>query len=156
MAQEVFLTAAGLEELNAKLTYLKTVKRPEISERIKVARDFGDISENAEYDTAKNDQAQVEGEIAEIENKLRNVTIIEEGSSSGIVSIGSSVKILNVDTKKEDTYKIVGTTESDPIKKRISNESPVGKALLGGKQGQTVTALSPSGAQIKYKILKID
>jgi len=155
MLSEVFLTAEGYSELEKKLAHLKTVKRAEISERIKVAREFGDISENAEYDAAKNDQAQVEGEIAEIEVKLRNAKIIEENSSTGVVSIGSSVRIVNVETKKEDTYKIVGTTESDPIHKKISNESPVGSALLGAKEGQTVTALTPSGAQVRYKIAKI-
>jgi transcription elongation factor GreA len=157
MTQEVFLTEQGYQELEEKLTFLKTVQRQEISERIKIAREFGDISENAEYDAAKNDQAQIEGEIAEIEVKLRNAKIIEEVSSTEVVSIGCSVKIQNMDVKgkEPEIYKIVGTTESNPLQKRISNESPVGKACIGAKVGQTVTVLSPQGKQIKYKVLEI-
>ena len=153
--QEVFLTPQGLKDLEEKLTYLKTEKRQEVSERIKVAREFGDISENAEYDAAKSEQAEVEGEIAEIEAKLRNAKIIEEVSDVSTVSVGCTVKIRNLDTGKDNVFTIVGTTESNPLENRISNESPVGKALLGGKKGQTVTAVSPNNTLMKYKILDI-
>lgn len=155
MSKNVFLTPAGHKELETKLEELKIVKRREIAEKIKIAREFGDISENAEYDAAKEEQAMVEGEILEIENKLRTAVLIDEDSIDiSTVSVGCTVKILDVEYKENLVYKIVGTTESDPANNRISNESPVGKALLGKKKGETVNVETPGG-QIKLKIVDI-
>ena len=154
--QEVFLTAQGYKELEERLEYLKTVRRHEVSEKIKIAREFGDISENAEYDSAKDEQAMVEGEILEIENKLHVAKIIDEDSASGqVVRLGSTVTFLNVSNDSRMTYQIVGTTEADPLNARISNESPVGAALMGRKVGDTVTVQAPNG-EYKLKILKIN
>ena len=141
--EEVILTKEGKEELEKRLEYLKVVKRAEITERIKTAREFGDLSENAEYDAAKNEQAVIEGEIIEIENKLKYAVIIKD-SKSGAVSLGS--KVLFVDEEGEEySYEIVGTTEADVELGRISNESPIGNALLGKKEGESVTVKVPSG-----------
>ncbi len=141
--EEVILTKEGKEELEKRLEYLKVIKRAEITERIKTAREFGDLSENAEYDAAKNEQAIIEGEIIEIENKLKYAVIIKD-SKSGAVSLGS--KVLFVDEEGEEySYEIVGTTEADVELGRISNESPIGNALLGKKEGESVTVKVPSG-----------
>ena len=134
MADEVILTKEGKEELEKRLEYLKLTARAEITERIKTAREFGDLSENAEYDAAKNEQAMIEGEILEIENKLKYAVIIKE-SKKGLVSLGSKVDFVDDDTNEEFTYEIVGTTEADVELGRISNESPIGNALLGRKAG---------------------
>ena len=150
MAEEVILTKEGKEELEKRLEYLKVVKRAEITERIKTARDFGDLSENAEYDAAKNEQAIIEGEIVEIEAKLKYAVIIQENTAKkGTVSLGSKVEILDEETKEILTYEIVGTTEADVEQGRISNESPIGNALLGGKAGDVVVVNAPAG---KYSI----
>ena len=143
MAEEVILTKEGKEELEKRLEYLKLTKRAEITERIKVAREFGDLSENAEYDAAKNEQAMIEGEILEIENKLKYAVIIKDGDKKGVVSLGSKVDF-SIDGE-DFTYEIVGTTEADVELKRISNESPIGNALLGHKAGETFSAVTPSG-----------
>lgn len=141
--EEVILTKEGKEELEKRLEYLKVIKRAEITERIKTAREFGDLSENAEYDAAKNEQAIIEGEIIEIENKLKYAVIIKD-SKSGAVSLGS--KVLFVDEEGEEySYEIVGTTEADVELGRISNESPIGNALLGKKEGESVAVKVPSG-----------
>ena len=146
MAEEVILTKEGKEELEKRLEYLKVVKRAEITERIKTAREFGDLSENAEYDAAKNEQAIIEGEIVEIENKLKYAVIIkEDGAKKGVVSLGSTVFFVDNDTQEEFSYEIVGTTEADVEQGRISNESPIGNALLGRKAGDTVTVTVPAG-----------
>ena len=145
MAEEVILTKEGKEELEKRLEYLKIEKRAEITERIKTAREFGDLSENAEYDAAKNEQAMIEGEILEIENKLKYAVIIKDGAKKGTVSLGSKVDILDEETKEVFTYEIVGTTEADVELGRISNESPVGNALLGHKAGDTVNVVVPAG-----------
>ena len=146
MAEEVILTKEGKEELEKRLEYLKLVKRAEITERIKTAREFGDLSENAEYDAAKNEQAMIEGEIQEIETKLKYAVIIKEGSTKkGTVSLGSKVDFIDDDTKEEFTYEIVGTTEADVEAGRISNESPIGNALLGRKAGDNVKVVVPAG-----------
>ncbi len=145
MAEEVILTKEGKEELEKRLEYLKVEKRAEITERIKTAREFGDLSENAEYDAAKNEQAMIEGEILEIENKLKYAVIIKDGAKKGTVSLGSKVDILDEETKEIFTYEIVGTTEADVELGRISNESPVGNALLGRKAGETVNVVVPAG-----------
>lgn len=144
MAEEVLLTKEGKEELEKRLEYLKIVKRPEITERIKVAREFGDLSENAEYDAAKNEQAQIEGEILEIETKLKYAVIIE-GAKKGTVSLGSKVDFIDNETGELSTYEIVGTTEADVEQGRISNESPIGNALLGHKSGDVIKINAPLG-----------
>ena len=144
MAEEVMLTKEGKEELEKRLEFLKVVKRAEITERIKTAREFGDLSENAEYDAAKNEQAMIEGEILEIENKLKYAVIIKE-AKKGTVSLGSKVTFVDEDTKEELTYEIVGTTEADVEQGRISNESPIGNALLGHKANDVVRVAVPAG-----------
>ncbi len=144
MAEEVILTKEGKEELEKRLEYLKLTKRAEITERIKIAREFGDLSENAEYDAAKNEQAMIEGEILEIENKLKYAVIIKDSSSKkGVVSLGSKV-VFTVDGE-DFSYEIVGTTEADVEQNRISNESPIGNALLGRRVGESFSAVTPSG-----------
>ncbi len=145
MADEVILTKEGKEELEKRLEYLKLTARAEITERIKTAREFGDLSENAEYDAAKNEQAMIEGEIQEIENKLKYAVIIKDGAKKGVVSLGSKVDILDNETNELMTYEIVGTTEADVEMGRISNESPIGNALLGRKAGETLTVNVPVG-----------
>ena len=146
MAQEVMLTKEGYEELEKRLEHLKVVKRAEITERIKVAREFGDLSENAEYDAAKNEQAMIEGEILEIEHKLKYAVIIKDSDiKKGTVSLGSKVDFVDNDLGETFTYEIVGTTEADVELGRISNESPIGNALLGRKAGDTVSVIVPAG-----------
>lgn len=146
MAEEVLLTKEGKEELEKRLEYLKVEKRAEITERIKTAREFGDLSENAEYDAAKNEQAMIEGEILEIENKLKYAVIIADGAAKkGTVSLGSKVEFSDDDMGEVFVYEIVGTTEADVETGRISNESPIGNALLGHKAGDCVRISVPSG-----------
>lgn len=144
MIEKVILTEEGKLELEKRLEYLKLVKRPEITERIKVARDFGDLSENAEYDAAKNEQAMIEGEILEIENKLKYAVIIKE-AKKGTISLGSKVDFVDEEIGEVFTYEIVGTTEADVEQGRISNESPIGNALLGRKVGDIVKVSVPAG-----------
>ena len=144
MADEVILTKEGKEDLEKKLEYLKVVKRAEITERIKTAREFGDLSENAEYDAAKNEQAMIEGEILEIETKLKHAVIIKESDKKDSVSLGSKVDFV-IDGGEEYSYEIVGTTEADVELGRISNESPIGNALLGRKAGEQAMVKAPSG-----------
>ena len=153
MAEEVILTKEGKEELEKRLEYLKVTKRAEITERIKVAREFGDLSENAEYDAAKNEQAMIEGEIVEIENKLKYAVIIKESDKKGTVSLGSKVDFIDEDGELV-TYEIVGTTEADVDNHRISNDSPIGNALLGRKAGDEVTVNVPAGT-ITIKVKKV-
>jgi len=149
MPQEVILTKEGLEELEKRLEYLKLTARKEITERIKVAREFGDLSENAEYDAAKNEQAMIEGEILEIEEKIKNAVIIKDSDiKKGVVSIGSKVDVYDVTYDENCTYEIVGTTEADVEAGRISNESPVGNALLGRKEGDKIEVSVPEGKAI--------
>ena len=145
MADEVILTKEGKEELEKRLEYLKLTARAEITERIKTAREFGDLSENAEYDAAKNEQAIIEGEIQEIEEKLKHAVIIKDSAKKGVVSLGSKVDILDEESQELMTYEIVGTTEADVEMGRISNESPIGNALLGRKAGETLTVNVPAG-----------
>ena len=145
MAEEVILTKEGKEELEKRLEYLKVTKRAEITERIKTAREFGDLSENAEYDAAKNEQAMIEGEILEIENKLKYAVLIKDGAKKGTVSLGSKVDFVDDQTGELNTYEIVGTTEADVEAGRISNESPIGNALLGRKAGEQISVNVPAG-----------
>jgi transcription elongation factor GreA len=153
--KEVFLTREGLEKLENELEESKIVKRKEVAERIRQALDFGDISENSEYDQAKNEQAKLEERIAKIESILRNAKLIEdEEISTEIVGIGSKVTVLDVEYNEEMEYTIVGSAETNPSEGKISNESPVGKALLGSKAGQVVDVNVPDGI-LKYKIQTI-
>jgi transcription elongation factor GreA len=154
MAEEVILTKEGKEELEKRLEYLKLTKRAEITERIKTAREFGDLSENAEYDAAKLEQAMVEGEITDIENKLKYAVIIKEGEKKGTVSLGSKVDFINDATGEMMTFEIVGTTEADVEAGRISNESPIGNALLGRKANDNVKVVAPAGV-MSYTIKKV-
>ncbi len=155
MSDKVILTEEGYRQLEKRLEELKFVKRPEITERIKVARDFGDLSENAEYDAAKNEQARIEGEIVEIEAKLKIAEIIKTDGDHDVVGVGMKVRILDVDMNEEAVYEIVGTTEADISVGRISNESPLGKALVGAKVGQTVSVKAPK-CSYEVKVLKIE
>jgi len=153
--KEVLLTQEGYDNLEKELEYLKTEKRTEISERIKVALGFGDLSENSEYDEAKNAQAANETKIAELENKLRYAKIIDESEiDTKTVQVGNIVKVLDMEYNEELEYIIVGSTEVDLSQNKISNESPVGIALLGAKKNQVVEAKTPGGI-VKLKILSI-
>ena len=153
--KEVILTQEGFNNLENELNYLKTEKRADIADRIKVALGFGDLSENSEYDEAKTAQAENEGKIVELENKLRHAKIIDEKEiDTDTVQIGNKVKVLDVEFDEEITYIIVGSTEVDLAENKISNESPLGTALLGAKKGQTVEVEAPAG-KMKYKILEI-
>ena len=144
MAEKVLLTEKGKQELEQRLEYLKTVKRAEIKERIKVAREFGDLSENAEYDAAKNEQSLTEGEILEIEAKLKAAELITASTRKDIVSVGSKVCFTDLSDGKVYEFEIVGTTEADLKAGRISNESPLGKAMLGKKIGDEAQVVAPA------------
>ena len=153
--KEVILTQEGYENLEKELDYLKTEKRAEIAERIKVALGFGDLSENSEYDEAKGAQAENENKIVELENKLRHAKIIDESEiDTKTVQVGNTVKLFDMEFEEEVCYTIVGSTEVDLSLNRISNESPIGIALLGAKKNQVVEVQAPAGA-IKYKVLDI-
>ena len=149
--KEVILTQEGYDNLDKELNYLKTEKRTEIAERIKVALGFGDLSENSEYDEAKNAQAENEVKIAELENKLRHAKIIDEKEiDTDTVQIGNTVKVLDIEFNEEVEYTIVGSTEVDLAENKISNESPIGKAIINKSEGDTVEISSPTGSyQIK-------
>ena len=153
--KEVLLTQEGYDNLEKELEYLTTEKRAEIAERIKIALGFGDLSENSEYDEAKNAQAANETKIAELENKLRYAKIIDESEiDTKTVQVGNTVKVLDMEFNEEESYTIVGSTEVDLAQNKISNESPIGEALMGAKKGQVVEAQAPAGV-IKYKIVSI-
>ncbi len=153
--KEVLLTQEGYDNLEKELEYLVTEKRAEIAERIKIALGFGDLSENSEYDEAKNAQAANETKIAELENKLRYAKIIDESEiDTKTVQVGNTVKVLDIEFNEEEVYTIVGSTEVDLAQNKISNESPIGSALMGAKKGQIVEAQAPAGV-IKYKIISI-
>jgi len=155
MAKQVILSSQGLKNLEEEIEQLKTEKRKEIAEKIKVALSFGDLSENGEYDEAKNEQAMVESRIATIEAMLKNVKLIDDDEiTTDAVSVGTKVKIFDIEFNENIEYQIVGSTEADPDKFSISDESPVGRALLGRKVGEEVTVETPGGT-IKYKILEI-
>lgn len=155
MPKQIVLTDEGLKKLEEELEILKTEKRKEIAEKIKVALSFGDLSENSEYDEAKNEQAMIEARIVQIEAMLKNVKLIDdEELDTETVNLGSKVKVLDVEFNEEITYSIVGSTEADPDEDRISDESPVGQALLNHKVGETVTVETPGGS-IEFKIMEI-
>lgn len=141
----VYVTEEGLQKMQEELEYLTTVKRPEISEQLQAAISQGDISENADYDYAKQEQAFLEGRIQELEDSLRRAKVIEEGGPADKVRVGSTVTIAENGHDKEETYRIVGAQEADPANGYISNESPIGQALLGAKVGEVVTVETPNG-----------
>ena len=141
---------------NLELEELKTVKRKEIAEKIKIARDFGDLSENSEYDEAKNEQAQIEEKIVKLDNMIANAKIIDEVElDTKTVNVGATVTLVQVESKKKLEYTIVGSAESNPLEGKISNESPVGKAILGKKKGNKVQVQLPNGNVVEYKIQNI-
>ena len=155
MAKQTIITDEGLRRLEEELEDLKTVKRKEIAEKIKVALSFGDLSENSEYDEAKNEQAIIEGRIAEIESQLKNVHVLDESElNTEVVHIGSKIRIREVGTQEDEVYKIVGSTETAPQNGRISDESPLGKAMLGHAAGDVVEVLIPAGA-VSYELVEI-
>lgn len=155
MSKEVILTESGLKKLEEELAHLKSVKRREVASRIKTAISFGDLSENSEYEDAKNEQAFIEGRIITLEKMLRNARLIDdEDISKDIVGFGSTVRLLDVEENEELELIIVGTAESDPSANKISDESPVGRALFGASVGDMVEVEIPDGT-IKYKVLEI-
>ncbi len=155
MEKEIVLTYHRLKELEAELEYLKTEKRKEISEKIKVARGFGDLSENAEYDEAKKEQGEVEVKILKLEKMLKNAKVIDEDEiDTSKVTVGTKVTILDVEFNEEMVYEIVGSTEAAPDQNKISDESPLGRSLMGAKPDETVTVASPNG-EYKVKIISI-
>ena len=154
--KEVLLTPEGYENLTQELELLRTDKRREVADRIRVAREFGDIAENAEYDDAKNEQAMLEHKIAQLEERLLNARVIDTGDvDTSVVSVGSVVRLRDVDAKETVEYHIVGSAEANPAERRLSNESPVGRAILGHKKGETVEVQTPRGSKIKFKIMEI-
>ncbi len=156
-ARETVLTPQGLEDLKAKIELLRTERRREVAQRIKEAREFGDISENSEYDDAKNEQAMLEKQISDLEEKLRGARVIDEKQvDTDVVGVGVTVHVKDQKTDKSSKYRIVGSAEADPAESKLSNESPVGKALLGHKRGETITVPVPRGPARKLKITKIE
>jgi len=155
MAKEVILTPEGFKKLKQELEYLQTEKRREVAERIKTAREFGDIAENAEYDDAKNEQAMLEHRILQLEERMRDARVIEKKEiPKGVVGIGSKVRLKDMETNKTIEYHIVGSAEANPAEAKLSNESPVGKAIIGHKKGEIVEVAAPRGS-LKFKIIEI-
>jgi len=153
--KEVILTREGYEKLRSEIEYLQTEKRREIAERIRIAREFGDISENAEYDDAKNEQAMLEHRIATLEERLLEARVVEDSEiTTDVVSIGSTVRLKDVEANETIEYHIVGSAEANPADRKLSNESPVGRAIMGHKKGETVEVTAPRGT-LKFKILEI-
>jgi transcription elongation factor GreA len=153
--KEVILTAQGYEKLRLEIDHLQTEKRREVAERIRVAREFGDITENAEYDDAKNEQAMLEHRIAQLEERLLSARVITKKEiSKDSVSVGSTVRLRDIAANKTVEYHIVGSAEANPSENKLSNESPVGRAIMGMKKGDTVEVVAPRGA-LKFKILEI-
>ncbi|MBQ9825895.1 MAG: transcription elongation factor GreA [Firmicutes bacterium] len=161
MAEEILFTQEGYDKIVEEHDYLVAVRRPEVTEHLKVARSFGDLSENAEYDAAKEEQAELEARIQKLETMMRNAKIVAEEEMTGEqVNLGLSVKIKDLKTKETFVYKIVGITDADPIEDRISNESPVGKALIGKKVGDKVEVVIESkdaseGQILRYQVMEI-
>jgi transcription elongation factor GreA len=155
VVKEVILTPAGHKKLKQEIEHLSTVKRREVAERIKQAREFGDIAENSEYDDAKNEQAMLEHRIATLEERLKNARVIAKNEiTTDVVSVGTRVRLRDVDAKETIEYTIVGSAEANPAEQKLSNESPVGKAIIGRKKGETVEVTAPRGS-LKYKIMDI-
>jgi transcription elongation factor GreA len=154
--KDVLLTKEGFKKLNDEIEYLSTERRRQVAERIKVAREFGDISENAEYDDAKNEQAMLEARIAKLTEQLAAARVIEKREiAKDVVSVGAHVRLRDVEAKQTVEYHIVGSAEANPAELKLSNESPVGKAIIGKKKGETVEVVTPRGSKLKYKILEI-
>jgi transcription elongation factor GreA len=154
--KEVILTPEGYKKLKEEIEYLSDQKRREVADRIRVAREFGDIQENSEYDDAKNEQALLEHRIAMLEERLLSARVISKKEiTKDVVSIGSHVKLRDVAAKETIEYHIVGSAEANPTERKLSNESPVGKAIIGRKKGETVEVTTPRGKALKYKILDI-
>jgi transcription elongation factor GreA len=155
LAKEVILTSEGLERLKEEIAHLSTVKRREVAERIRLAREFGDIAENSEYDDAKNEQAMLEHRIALLEERLAHARVIgADEISSDVVSVGVKVRLRDLDANETVEYTIVGSAEANPAEHRLSNESPVGKAIIGKKKGETVEVNVPRGS-LTFKIMDI-
>ncbi len=154
MAKVIQLTKDGLEKLQNELELLKTDGRTKIAEKIRVARGYGDLSENSEYDEAKNEQAKIEARIVELEKMLENVSVIDENINTDVVTVGANVVVLDVEYDEELTYRIVGSAEANPMQGYLSDDSPVGSALLGAKVGEEVIATTPAG-ELKFKIISI-
>jgi transcription elongation factor GreA len=153
--KEVILTPEGYEKLKEEIEHLSTSKRREVAERIRVAREFGDIAENAEYDDAKNEQMLLEHRIATLEERLKAARVIEKGEvTTGVVSVGAKVRLRDMDAGETVEYHIVGSAEANPAEQKLSNESPVGRAIIGKKKGEVVEVTAPRGS-LKYKILDI-
>ena len=161
MAKEFKITSIRLQELEEELHYLKTTREQEVAEHLKEARSFGDLSENSEYDEAKNEQAQLYGRIAEVENILAHAVIIDDGldgveeSVQGRVGLGGTVKVLDIEIEEQDIYAIVGSQEADPKNHRISDDSPFGRAMIGKTVGDTVEVEAPVGI-VRFKILSVE
>ena len=156
MAKEFKISALRLKELEQELFYLKTTREKEVAEQIKEARSFGDLSENSEYDEAMNEQAKLEAKIARLENDIRNANILDEDNlNAGVVHPGSKVKVENVETGKKSEYTILGPSESNPSQGIISDQSPIGKSLIGNRKGDVVDVPLPTGKILQLKILSI-
>ncbi|HET7744766.1 MAG TPA: transcription elongation factor GreA [Gaiellaceae bacterium] len=154
--KDVILTPEGYKQLKSELERLKTEKRREIAERIAAAREFGEIAENAEYDDAKNEQMMLEHRISQLEERLGDARVIDpKRVDTSIVSIGSVVRLRDVTAKQTVEYFIVGSAEANPAERKLSNESPVGKAIIGRKKGETVEVITPRGSKVKFKIMEI-
>jgi len=157
LAREALITQEGLEKLKSEIDYLSTVKRREVAERIRDAREFGDITENSEYDDAKNEQALLEQRIARLEERLRRANVVDEKAiDTAMVSVGVRVYVKDQKSGESRKYQIVGATEADPAEQKLSNESPIGKALTGHKRGDVVTIDVPRGPKKRLKITKIE
>ena len=153
--KEIILTPEGHEKLKEEIEHLSTIKRREVAERIKQAREFGDIAENSEYDDAKNEQAMLEHRIATLEDRLKSSRVVNRKEiPTGVVAVGTRVKLRDVDAKETIEYHIVGSAEANPAEHKLSNESPVGKAIIGKKKGETVEVSAPRGS-LKFKIMGI-
>lgn len=156
MSKQIIVTEEGLKKLTDELEYLKTVKRKEVVEAIRVALSFGDLSENSEYDEAKNEQAKTEARISELEESLKHVKVISDSEvNTETINVGNIVKVYDETFEEEIIYTLVGSTEADPIENKISDQSPIGEALIGSKVGDEVEVLTPGGT-IKLKVLEIN
>ncbi len=157
MSRESLITEEGLQKLKEEIEYLSTVKRREVAERIKEAREFGDIAENSEYDDAKNEQAMVEQRIAQLDEKLRRATVVDDKKiDTEVVNVGAMVHVKDQKSGDSQKFQIVGSAEADPTEHKLSNESPIGKALIGRKRNEVVTIEVPRGPRRKLKITKIE
>ena len=155
MAKQIIVSKEGLKKLQQELEHLKTVKRKEVALAIQKARAYGDLSENSEYDEAKNEQAEIEGKIAHLEETLENAIVLDDSElGTDKVNVGNKVMVHNIDTDEDCEYKIVSTTEADPIQFKISDDSPLGKALLGQRKGDSINVETPMGI-VKYTITNI-